>query len=87
MCASVRVYVCIRVNEGGRANISCQREKRRVKSDERKTGGKQSERGGEQWEIETNIVSERRGIDAMERNRKCLNDKRGIRKTGREDER
>lgn len=68
MCISACVCECTRVNEVGRANISCQREKRRVKSDEKKTGRKQGERGGggvrnrDQYS-----VREKRGTGVMER--------------------
>lgn len=63
MCASGRVCACVstRVNEGGRANIYLVTvEKRRVKSDERKTGRKAKRERREQREIQTNILREKR---------------------------
>lgn len=46
-CVHQCVCVCARVNEGRRANIYLVREEKKgVKSDERKTGRKQSQKGG-----------------------------------------
>lgn len=55
MCASVRV--CARVSQGGRANLYLvrEREKKRVKSDEGKSGRKKSNGGQKPTHANTHI--------------------------------
>lgn len=65
------MHVCARVNEGGRANIYLVREgEKRLKSEERKTSKKQSEReleadGNRDQHIERE--RKKRGTDVIER--------------------
>lgn len=69
---------------GGQTYILSERGKKRLKSEERKTSKKQSEReleadGNRDQHIERE--RKKRGTDVIERKKKCLNDMRGIRKS------